>query len=58
MVAAVVGQHDTVAGTGACIEVEGAKIDPGGTTHLLVDAILGRDALMPDGIVGIVDAAF
>ena len=58
MVAAVVGQYDTVAGTRACIEVEGAEIDPGGTTHLLIDAIFGGDALMPDGIVGIVDAAF
>ena len=58
MVTTLIGQDHTVAGTGARIEVESAEIDPGGAAHLLIDVILCGDALMPDGVVGIVDAAF
>ena len=57
MMAAVVGEYYTVSTVRTGIEIEGAEIDPCGTTHLLIDTELGRNALMPDDVVGIVDAA-
>ena len=56
VVGALVGYGDAVELAVARVEVEGAKIDPRRTAHLLVDMELGALAAVPDGVENIVDA--
>ena len=55
--AAEIADDDAVAGSHASVEIESTQINPGGAAHLLVDTELGRNAFVPHGIVGVVDAA-
>ena len=54
---AQVRENDAVLFIVTRIEIKRAEIDPSGTAHLLIDVKLCGDALMPDRITGIVDAA-
>ena len=54
---ALVGQHHAVPLVATFVEVEGSQIDPRASSHPLVHAELGLFAFVPDGVVGIIDAA-
>ena len=54
---AEVVEHDTVTVVAALVELKRAEVNPCGAAHLLVDAELGRDALVPHRVMGIVDTA-
>ena len=53
-----IAKHDAVVLVFASLEFKSAQIDPSRTTHLLVDTEFCWDALMPDGVVSIINAAF
>ena len=57
VVAALVAKRHAVPLVAAFVKVERAEIDPCRTAHLLVDAELRLFALVPYGVVGIVNAA-
>ena len=57
MMSALIAEYDAIARTGALVEIEGAQIHPRRTAHLLINMKLGRNALMPYGIMGIIDTA-